>query len=300
MLRTPAAYRPHEGYIAAARPRAQLWRLVPAVLVIILFYLAPVVGASAYLALEFGPDLAEAMQARVVAGALPGTMLIVLYSFSGLVLGTMAAVRLVHGRGAGTLFGPSPRSTARNFLAVLLPLAAFNLAIAALSLGDPALKPGLRFIDLVAYLPFALPGLLIQIGAEELFFRGYLQQQLAARFRSPLIWMGLPSALFAAGHYLPDAYGSVALAIVLWAFLFGCLAADLTARTGNIGAALAFHAANNFSAMFIIALDGNLDGLALWTAPFDMSASGQLAFILAAEFLMLISAWLLARITLRR
>lgn len=300
MLRTPAAYGPHEGYIAAARTRAQLWRLVPAALVIIFFYLAPIVGVSTYLALTLGSDLAQALQARVVAGAFPGTMLIVLYSFSGLALGTMAAVRLVHRRGAGTLFGPSPRATARNFLAVLLPLAALNLLAAALALGDSALKPGLSFIDFLGYLPFALPGILIQTGAEELLFRGYLQQQFAARFRSPLIWMGIPSALFAAGHYLPEGYGDNALAIVLWAFLFGCLAADLTARTGNIGAALALHATNNASAMLIIGLDGNLDGLALWTADIDMTASGAFSLLLAADFLMLLSAWLLARIALRR
>ncbi|MCA0273233.1 MAG: CPBP family intramembrane metalloprotease [Proteobacteria bacterium] len=300
MLQTPAAYGPHEGYIAAARPRAQLWRLAPAALVIIFFYVAPVVGASTYLALTLGPEVAEAMQGRVVEGAFPGTMLIVLYSFTGLALGTLAAVRLVHRRGAGTLFGPSPRATAKDFLAVILPLAALHLLVAVLALSDSTLKPGLTFIDLLAYLPFALPGILIQSGAEELLFRGYLQQQFAARFRSPLIWMGVPSALFASGHYLPDTFGGGALAIVLWAFLFGCLAADLTARTGNIGAALALHAANNASAMLIIGLDGNLDGLALWTATVDMGAPDAFSLILAADFLMLLSAWLVARIALRR
>lgn len=300
MVRTPAAYRPHESYIAAARPRAQLWRLVPAALVVIFFYLAPIAATLAYLAATLGPDLAEAMQARVIQGSFPGAMLIVLYSFTGLALGTMAAVRLVHRRGAGTLFGPSPRATAKDFLAVILPLAALHLLIAVLALSDSTLKPGLTFIDFLAYLPFALAGVLIQSGAEELLFRGYLQQQFAARFRTPLIWMGVPSALFASGHYLPDSFGGGALAIVLWAFLFGCLAADLTARTGNIGAALALHAANNASAMLIIGLDGNLDGLALWTAAVDVGAPGALTLILAADFLMLISAWLVARVALRR
>jgi DNA-directed RNA polymerase subunit RPC12/RpoP len=40
-------------------------------------------------------------------------------------------------------------------------------------------------------------GVLIQTGAEEVLFRGYLQQQLAARFASPIAWMVLPSAIFA-------------------------------------------------------------------------------------------------------
>ncbi len=48
---------------------------------------------------------------------------------------------------------------------------------------------------------------LIQTGAEELVFRGYLQQQLAARFASPLIWMVLPALIFGAVHYDPATAG---------------------------------------------------------------------------------------------
>lgn len=300
MIQTPAAYRPHEAYIAPARLRAQLWRLVPAALVIMVFYLGPIIGASAYIAIALGPDVANALQARVVQGSLPGAMLTVLYSFSGLALGTMAAARLVNRRGAGTLFGPSARETIRNFVAVIVPLLGLQLLVAALALGDPALRPSLSFSDFLGYLPFALPGILIQTSSEELLFRGYLQQQLAARFGSPLIWIGVPSALFATGHYLPDSFGANALAIVLWAFLFGCLAADLTARTGNIGAALALHTANNAAAMLLIGLEGNLDGLALWTADVDMTATDGFALLLAADFLILLCGWLLARIALRR
>lgn len=300
MVRTPAAYRPHEGYIAPARPRAQLWRLVPGALVVIGFYLLPIIGVSTYVAVTLGPDVAAGLQARLVQGSLPGAMLTVLYSFAGLALGTMAAVRLVHRRGAGTLFGPSAGRTVGNFLAVIVPLLGLQLLVAALALGDDSLHPGLSFGAFLGYLPFALPGILIQSGAEELLFRGYLQQQLAARFRSPAIWIGIPSSLFAAGHYLPDAFGGNALAVVLWAFLFGCLAADLTARTGNIGAALALHAANNAAAMLLIGLQGNLDGLALWTADVDVTASGGFALLLAIDFLVLVCAWLVARIALRR
>ncbi|MGL4279533.1 MAG: lysostaphin resistance A-like protein [Albidovulum sp.] len=300
MIRTPAAYAPHEGYIAAARPKAQLWRLVPAALVIIFVYFAPVIAAFTYYTLSLGPDTARALAAAVMKGSHPGTMLTVLYSFTGLALGTFAAVRLVHRRSAGTLFGPSARATAANFLAVLLPLLGLQLVAAALSLDDPALRPGIGFAAFLAYLPMALPGILIQTGAEELLFRGYFQQQFAARFRSPVIWMGIPSALFAAGHYQPDIYGAQALLIVLWAFLFGCLAADLTARTGNLGAAIALHAANNAVGMLVIGLAGTLDGLALWSLEFDPDAPGTFALLLATNFLMLLSAWLVARIALRR
>jgi uncharacterized protein len=300
MLRTPSAYRPHEGYIAAARPRAQLWRLLPAVLVIIFCYFGPVIATFTCFTTSLGPDTARTLAAQILKGSFPGAMLTVLYSFTGLALGTMAAVRLVHRRSAGTLFGPSTRATLANFLAVLVPLLGLQLVAAALSLGDASLRPGIGFAAFLAYLPLALPGILIQTGAEELLFRGYLQQQLAARFRSPLVWMAVPSALFAAGHYQPDTYGTGALVIVLWAFLFGCLAADLTARTGNLGAALALHAANNAVGMLVIGLDGTLDGLALWVMDFDPDAAGTFTLLLVTNFLMLLTSWLVARIALRR
>jgi uncharacterized protein len=42
---------------------------------------------------------------------------------------------------------------------------------------------------------------------------------------------------------------------------FGLIAADLTARTGSIGAAWGFHFANNTMAITILATDGTITGL---------------------------------------
>ncbi len=52
-------------------------------------------------------------------------------------------------------------------------------------------------IGIAALVLLALPlGMTILIGYwEELVFRGYLQSQLAARFRSPLVWIVLPSLM---------------------------------------------------------------------------------------------------------
>ena len=296
----PPAYRAHDAYIAPARRRAEVWRLLPGSLVVLAFYMGPLILLSVYLGLAYGPLIADQVAQGVIAGATPGAMLTVLYSFGGLALGAMAAVRLVHGRRAGTLLGPDPRATWRDFVTVALPLLGFQLFLGALALSDPAVMPGLTWWSFLGYMPFALPGILVQCAAEELVFRGYLQQQLAARVRNPLVWMGLPSALFAFGHYLPDEFGAGALMIVLWAFVFGCLAADLTARTGSIGAAVAFHMASNVSAMLIVGLAGNLDGLALWTIAVDFDSGDQFAVLLAADFLIMLCAWLIARIALRR
>ena len=294
------AYSPHEIYVAPARRRRELWRLIPAALVILFLYVAPLAAFSAGLALSYGPQIADAITRRVVEGGTPGAMLVMLYSFSGLMMGTMAAVRLVHRRGAGTLFGPSARETVGSFLRVIVPLAGLQVVVAAFALNAPAIRPGLSFAAFLGYLPFSLPGIFIQVASEELLFRGYLQQQLAARFASPVVWMGVPSMLFAWGHYLPSEFGPGAVVIVVWALVFGCLAADLTARTGNLGAALAFHAANNMSAMLFIGLEGNLDGLALWSMHVDFNQDLAFSVVMVADFLTMLCAWLLARLALRR
>jgi hypothetical protein len=85
----------------------------------------------------------------------------------------------------------------------------------------------------MSFLPLALVGVLIQTGAEEVLFRGYLQQQLAARFSSPILWMVLPSAIFAALHYQPEVMGDNTWLMMGAVFVFALLAADLTAVTGN-------------------------------------------------------------------
>jgi membrane protease YdiL (CAAX protease family) len=119
-----------------------------------------------------------------------------------------------------------------------------------------------------------LVGVLIQTGAEEVLFRGYLQQQLAARFSSPMIWMVLPSALFAALHYQPEVMGDNTWLMMGAVFVFALLAADLTAVTGTIGAAWAMHFVNNALAILVMATDGPLSGLALYIAPISPASPG--------------------------
>lgn len=293
------AYAPLETFAAPARARAEPWRLLPAIGIIVGTYLGLLALLGLYLTETYGQLIAVAFMQRVAQGGTPGAMLVLLWTFIGLVLGTFAAVRLVHGRPAGTLFGPSFRRARRDFLKVAGPVLALHLVLLPMTLGAENLRPGLSLAAFLGYLPFALPGLLIQTGAEEIVFRGYLQQQLAARFNHPVIWMGLPSALFAWGHYMPADYGDNAWAVALWAGVFGLLAADLTARTGNLGAALGLHLANNFSALFLTGLENELDGLALWSMAIDLSDPGVIGPALTLDLAIMIISWLIARVALR-
>jgi membrane protease YdiL (CAAX protease family) len=293
------AYLPHESFIAPARRAAEVWRLFPAAAVIVGSYLGLLFLLGAYLVSTYGQLITGALLQRIARGDTPGAMLLLLWTFAGLAVGPMVAVRMIHGRPAGTLFGPSSRRTIADFRTVALPVAALHVALLPLALGAEEIRPGVALGAFLGYLPFALPGLLIQTGAEELVFRGYLQQQLAARFRHPAIWMGVPSALFAWGHYLPADFGANAWAVALWAGIFGLLAADLTARTGSLGAALGFHFANNVGAVLLVGIENDLDGLALWSLSIDLSDPGVIGPALAVDFATMLAAWLVARIALR-
>ncbi len=292
------AYPAHAAYIAAAGRRPQIWRLVLGAVLVVSVYVLLMLGAAALVNLRYGSVISGGLFLAMTTGHNAAGMLILLFSFCGLALGTFAAVRILHDRRAGTLFGPAQQAV-RDFLKVALPVTALNVAMLPFVLSMPNAGPGVSWGHFLAYLVPALVGILVQTGAEEIAFRGYLQQQLAARFRHPFVWMVLPSVLFAAGHYSPQEYGSNALGIAVWAGLFGLCAADLTARTGSIGAAMGFHFATNLAALQIVALFGNLDGLALWTITVDFNDSATATPLMAIDFLTMFVAWLIARLMLR-
>ncbi|MCB2127644.1 MAG: CPBP family intramembrane metalloprotease [Rhodobacteraceae bacterium] len=294
-----APYAPLEHFVAPARARAEIWRLLLGIVLIVAIYLGALFLFGLGLSRAFGAHVANEILARMERADTPGSALLLLYSFLAMAIGPMVAVRLLHKRSAATLFGPSIAAAAHDFRRLALPLAGLQVITLPLVLLSGGLQPGLALASFLLYLPFAALGVLVQVGAEELVFRGYLQQQLAARFRHSAIWMGVPALLFSFGHYAPAQFGPNAPMIVLWAFVFACLASDLTARTGTIGAALAFHFFNNLTAFLLIAPSGNLDGLALWTLDIDISDASGFRAALVADLLAIIIAWLVARLSLR-
>lgn len=289
-------YDAYETLTAPARPSAHPLRLAGGVVLVIVLFLPLAFAYAGFAPAALGYDGPTSL----IEGRTPLAVIILLFEFTFLILSLGLVLRLVHQRGLGSLIGPSGTALAQflRCLRYLLPLY-FLLTLMPmppeyqLSLN---LSPG-RWI---LWLPLALPCVLIQISAEELAFRGYLQSQLAARFRSPLIWIGLPSALFGLVHYDPYMAGGEAWALALWAGLFGITAADLTARTGTLGPALALHFINNVFAILVTAPAGDLDGLALYTFPFSLGEDGLAWYVLPLEILFTLCAWLTARIALRR
>jgi membrane protease YdiL (CAAX protease family) len=228
-------------------------------------------------------------------------MYLLLFSFGTMAMAVGVTVRVVHRRSAGSLLGV-PGRLWPSFRAVSLAMLALGAVLLVLPPWDMGgeLTPNLPLGRWLLLLPLSLLAVLVQVSAEEIVFRGYVQQQLAARFRSPLIWMVLPSALFALGHYLPAEAGENALMVALWAGVFGILMADLTARSGSLGPAIAVHLWNNVSAILIISLPDDLSGLALYLTPFSMDDAAALRTWLPVDFALMLVSWLAARLAIRR
>jgi len=263
-------YKAHDAYVAPARARPGLWRLFFGLVLVAAVFVAWFLALVAVIYLVSGEGGGQQWMARLTTANTPTSVLLILAAIPGLGLGAMLAARLIHARKPGTLFGRKHR-VIRHFAVA----AAVTLAILAASFLIPsgyALRPGLDLSLWLSFLPLALAALVAQSGAEELLFRGYLQQQLAARFTSPLIWLLAPSLAFGAAHFDPGAPIGVSWLVAGAATVFGLCAADLTARTGSIGAAWGFHFANNVVAVLVVALNGNLSGLALYVTPFGAEA----------------------------
>lgn len=288
-----------DAFVAPARRASALWRTVLGAVLIVAIYAGFLAGALGIAVLTLGGARAYEAASRLAAADTPLGTLLLLATFAGMAAAPMMVAPLIHGRSPATLFGRAPRVLRDFVVAAAVVGASYMLTVRIWSLVFDAV-PGLSPRTWLSLLPLTLLGILLQTGAEELVFRGYLTQQLAARFRSPVVWMGLPSLLFGLVHYAPVMSGSNALILVFGAALFGLLAADLTAASGSIGAAWGFHFANNALAIAVIATDGTITGLALYLTPYAADAEGAVRLALIADYALLLVAWWLCRMALRR
>ncbi|MDW3223801.1 MAG: type II CAAX endopeptidase family protein [Paracoccaceae bacterium] len=294
------AYRPHEQLLNPVRETAQVWRLIIGLIIASGVYL--ICNQTMFRTLyTWQGNNAPAFSEVLVAGSTPLAMFILLASFGFMILGVAIALRVAHKRGFADVFGDRATCFAQ-MRAVLAILLLINLVVWILppwDMGAP-LVSNMNLGTWLILLPISLTAVLIQVSAEEVLFRGYIQQQLAARFSSPLIWMLVPAVLFGFGHYMPEEAGPNATAIAIWAVVFGILMADLTARAGTLGPAIIVHFINNVVAILIISMPDNLSGLALYLSPFSMGDSDAVRAWLPVDFGFMIVSWLAARLAIRR
>ena len=293
-MRTPE----FEAYIAPARLYPQIWRLLLGLLLILFIYLG-------FIGLVFWSGFAYATPFKFLSwanavlttqGAVP--TLIMLFTFTGMALGPIIAAPACHMRGPGTLFGPLSDTLRGFFTATAIVLLIYTVYGVVMFFIEQPL-PNLPLNEWLGYLPYALPLILIQTSAEELIFRGYLQQQLAARFNSRLIWMVLPSALFASLHWDP-ALGNNLWLVLGVTFAVAMIAADLTEKTGSLGAAIGLHFANNVFALLVVSVQDTITGLSLFVTPFSKTDVTALPLVLGIDMILLLLVWRILRIALDR
>lgn len=295
----PSPYQAMNPFIAAARLRAELWRTLLGLVLWAILAIVLVLVCIVPLALVVGRPSLQASLDGLLDSTTPIGVLGLLYSFVPQMLGLMLAVLILMRRGPLSLTGPLGPAW-RNFTKVGLPLLALWLLLMPLSLQGEHIRQNITFAKALPWLPAALLGLLIQTATEELVFRGYLQQQLAARFATRWVWLGVPSLLFGLAHYAPGSTPLVTGLTMLWAGCFGLAAADLTARTGNLGAALALHFTNNISAILLVGIAGNLGGLTLYQITLRPDQTSMMLLYLTLDGVSLLVGWLIARLILRR
>ncbi|MGH1330404.1 MAG: lysostaphin resistance A-like protein [Paracoccaceae bacterium] len=291
-------YQRHSWMTEPAKARSEIWRTIAG-------FVAILITASILNALAFGavgnafPDWARYTLLAEPLGNTPGAVLFLLFSFGLTLTATVGAAKLLHKRGLQSLIGPIGAALPDFWRCIrLLMILTVALFLIPSGEGEPLIA-NLNFGKWLALLPLALLGILVQVSTEEIMFRGYLQQQLAARFKSPIIWMLIPATLFALGHFSSE-NGELAPFIVIWALLFGVAAADLTARSGSLGPAIALHLVNNAAAMLLVAMPDSFSGLALYHHPFFLSDIELLSAPMLLDLLHLLVAWLTCRIAIRR
>ena len=293
-------YDAHERLVAPARDSASLTKLLGGCVMTFLIFGMVGQGLASMLWSLTPEDDHAALSRALEHGTTPGAALLTMYYFAAWILALAVAVQAVHGRSLLRLLGP-PRETLVQCAVTIAAVVAVQAVVALIpNPPDLAATRNMAFGNWIMILPLALIGLAIQVSAEELMFRGYMQSQLAARFANPVIWLAVPSAIFAALHYAPAAYGASAWLVVIWAGLFGVAAADLTARSGTLGPAIGLHLVNNVSAILLVAPKGNLDGLALYTYPFSLTNSAMVSAWMPVDIMLLLCSWLAARLALRR
>ncbi|QIE55368.1 CPBP family intramembrane metalloprotease [Pikeienuella piscinae] len=264
-----------DAFIAPAKPRAALWRLAAGLCLIAALLIGGALAFGLALSrLDYPPPANPVAALNTQAGALFALSTFVLWW-----LALVIALRLFHRRGLGTLLGPARSGRGRRFAYGLLAAGLFSglgLLAGAFLVGAPmagAADPGVWALGAAAGIPL----ILIQTGAEEALFRGYVLQQLAARYRSPLIWAGAPSLLFGLLHWNPAAPGGAVLT-VLATGISGVILALVTARTGDLFAAWGLHFGVNLAAILLVSPPDYFAGLALFRWP-EGGSAGDLAWL---------------------
>lgn len=294
---------PQPSFWSPALPYCQIWRSVLGFILIHVVFFAATFGI--FMA---GGWLIGQHPATILDGSTPTFAGIFFLTFLGYHLGLWLVVRFLHKRGFSTLFGPQKRVLWRQFRIGILIALAISLAAVLLQALEPLfaapqdqtqLERNLPMSEWLLILAPALILIFIQIFAEELVFRGYMLQQLRARFQSAWIWAILPSVAFGLLHADPATWGVNAIFYVIHTSVVGIVLSFVTVRTGNIGAAAGLHFGNNMS-MVLVGNAGSLDGFSLFVADVDLTGATTTVSMVLQTTLVLVAFAIWWKLTQRQ
>lgn len=218
-------------------------------------------------------------------------MLITFISFVPFILATFLVVRYLHNRPWRSVITPYRRINwslvGKGALIWLIPL---TIGLLITLIWD---RDSMEWqFKASTFVPFALVVLtftLIQVSAEEVFFRGYLAQWLAIYRRNIVFISAITGALFAAMH-LPNAVllgfgGGPNLIIgMLPYFVVGFVWAWVSYTSGTLELAIGAHFINNFVAFLFITTPDFPDGAGLFSSD-NVSAIGTaISTVVACAF----------------
>jgi membrane protease YdiL (CAAX protease family) len=277
-----------DDYCDLALPRIALWRLICGVLTLGVVILA--LTTLAALGARFAAP--ELIQSGAPNFTSPDGVLFALGTFVAWPIGLALALWLWHRRKFRSLFNEDLRLRLRSYvtgLTIAVTIGVTSVLVGALIVGAPVRAPTSGNWGLLAAAAVLL--LIVQTASEELLFRGYLQQQLGARFRSGIWWAILPSIMFGTLHWNPDSFGAGASVVILTAGVFGLAMAVIVARTGDLSLVMGLHLGVNVVALLLVAPANHLSGLALFHWPADETALEALGWL---DFVILCAVGLIA------
>ena len=255
----------------------------------------PFLIAIIYASSSFGWFIALDRMAQIRLeglGSTPADLAALLFSFFFIWLGIALVCRWLHRHPLHALYGRTYKINWPHFL-IGAGLAFATAIISEISISiiswhffDPSSQANpnitatlwLRWVIPISVLVF------VQIGAEEMLFRGYLLQHIRAR--GGRFWWSifLPSLLFGMLHFDFPIFGVNAFFYMLHTSVAGMILCLVTLKTGNLGAALGLHFGVN-ALMLIFGLEGHLDGMSLFVIQLDpKGAQATLSFLIFTLF----------------
>ncbi|MFA6966766.1 lysostaphin resistance A-like protein [Bosea sp. (in: a-proteobacteria)] len=265
------------AYVGLARGgRNGVWRVLAGFLAVAIIWIAlgiaiVAAGVALFVARSGGrTDSIDAVFATLDYQALAADPLFsgtVLLSFAGIWAGVWLVMPILHRRSVRDLFGVERRVLWSDFLrASLVTFIVGLIAIPFFLLVDPTVQRG--HISLSGWLIAAVPLMVccfVQTSAEEILFRGYLHQTLAARYATPVVWLGVPTILFTVLHWESEASSAINLSVLATIGVFALSMSYLLIKTGNLAAAMGAHFGNNVGAFLLFSSQPGFNGGVLFT-----------------------------------